>query len=106
MIILWTNRPKGVQRLPAIESAKKRLRQNEKRRLRNRVYRSRARTYVKRTNELIGEGSWVEATQVVQLAAGALDKAAQKGVLHRRNASRRKARLYRRLQRARSEAGE
>jgi small subunit ribosomal protein S20 len=74
--------------------------------VRNRLYRSRARTYVKRTNELIGKGSWDEATVVAQLAAGALDKAAQEGVLHKRNASRRKARLYRRLQRARSEAGE
>ncbi len=92
--------------MPATESAKKRLRQNEKRRLHNRLYRSRARTYVKRTNELIGEGSWDEAALVAQLAGGALDKAAQKGVLHKRNASRRKARLYRRLQRARSEAGE
>ncbi len=91
--------------MPVTESAKKRLRQNEKRRLRNRLYRSRARTYVKRTNELIGEGSWNEAAQVAQLAAGALDKAAQEGVLHRRNASRRKSRLYRRLQRARSESG-
>jgi small subunit ribosomal protein S20 len=92
--------------LPVTESAKKRLRQNEKRRQHNRLYRSRARTYVKRTKELIGEGSWDEATLVAQLAAGALDKAAQKGVLHKRNASRRKARLYRRLQRARSETGE
>ena len=92
--------------MPVTESAKKRLRQNERRRIRNRVYRSRARTYVKRTNELIGEGNWDEATLVAKLAAGALDKAAQKGVVHKKNAARRKARLYRRLHRASSETGE
>jgi small subunit ribosomal protein S20 len=70
------------------------------------VYRSRARTYVTRTNELIGDGNWYEATLVAKLAAGALDKAAQKGVVHKKNAARRKARLYKRLHRASSETGE
>jgi small subunit ribosomal protein S20 len=88
--------------LPVTASAKKRLRQGEKRRLHNRVYRSRARTYVKRAHRLIDQGISEEATSVVQLATSALDRAAQKGVLHKRNAARRKSRLYRRLRQASS----
>ncbi|NIN70067.1 MAG: 30S ribosomal protein S20 [Anaerolineae bacterium] len=90
--------------MPVTASAKKRLRQAEKRRLRNRVYRSQARTYVKRTNNLISEGRWEEAAEIAQLAAGALDRAAQKGVIHKRNADRRKSRLYKKLHQARARA--
>jgi small subunit ribosomal protein S20 len=95
---------KGVKPLPVTSSAKKRLRQSETRRLRNRVYRSRARTYVKRTKKLISEGRWDEAAEVAQLAAGALDRAAQKGVIHKRNAARRKSRLYKKLHQARAQS--
>ena len=90
--------------MPVTASAKKRLRQSEKRRVRNRVYRSRARSYVKRTNALIGQGEWDEAAQVAQSAARALDKAAHKGVIHKRNAARRKSRLFKRLHHGRGES--
>ena len=92
--------------MPTTASAKKRMRQTERRRVRNRVYLSRARTYIKRTNRLIDGGKWEEATLAAQLAGSALDKAAQKGVLHTRNAARRKSRLYKRLHQASSETGE
>jgi small subunit ribosomal protein S20 len=91
--------------LPVIASAKKRLRQGEKRRIHNRVYRSRPRTYIKRANRLIDQERSEDAAVVVQMAASALDRAAQKGVLHKKNAARRKARLYRRLHQASSESG-
>lgn len=91
--------------MPVIASAKKRLRQAERRRIRNRVHLSRARTYIKRTNKLIDLGRWEEARLAAQLAGSALDRAAQKGVLHARNAARRKSRLYRRLHQASSETG-
>jgi small subunit ribosomal protein S20 len=103
MIVLSAKEAKGVKSLPVTESAKKRMRQSEKRRVRNRVYRSRARTYVKRANRLIDQGKWEEATMVAQLAASALDTAAQKGVLHKKNVARRKSRLYTRLNRAGAE---
>ncbi len=90
--------------MPVTESAKKRLRQAGKRRLRNRVYLSRARTYAKQTTKLIGEGNLDEAARTAQLAASALDKAAQKGVVHRRNADRRKSRLMKRLHQARMQS--
>jgi small subunit ribosomal protein S20 len=82
------------------------MRQNDKRRLRNRVYRSQARTYVKRTNQLIAEQKLDEAAEVAALAVSALDRAAQKGVVHKKNAARRKSRLIKRLQSAQAQAAD
>jgi len=83
--------------LPNIKSAIKRDKQNEKRRLRNRVHRGRARTFVRKAKDLIEEGSLEEARAATLQAISALDKAAEKGVIHRNNASRRKGRLMKRL---------
>lgn len=80
-----------------IKSAIKRNKQNEKRRLRNRVYRGRARTFVKDARESIAAGSLEEARAATLKAVSALDKAAEKGTLHRNNAARRKSRLMKRL---------
>jgi len=83
--------------LANIKSAIKRNKQNEKRRLRNRVYRGRARTFVKDARESIAAGSLEEARAATLKAVSALDKAAEKGTLHRNNAARRKSRLMKRL---------
>jgi len=83
--------------LANIKSQIKRNRQNLKRRARNRVYRGRARTFVKKARLAIESGD-VEAARAATLqAASALDKAAEKGVLHKNNASRRKGRLMKQL---------
>jgi len=79
------------------KSAIKRLRSAERRRLRNRVYRGRARTAVKKAQRLMDEGHLKEAREAVRLAASALDKAAEKGIIHKNNAARRKSRLMQRL---------
>ncbi|MFQ6002102.1 MAG: 30S ribosomal protein S20 [Anaerolineae bacterium] len=78
-------------------SAKKRIRSSARRRERNRVFHSRARTFIKKTERLIAEGKLEEAAQAAQQAISALDKAAVKGIIHKNNAARRKARLMRRL---------
>jgi small subunit ribosomal protein S20 len=80
------------------------MRQNEKRRLRNRVYRTRARTFVKRARRLIEEGNLEEAEQRVREACQALDRAASKGVIHKNNAARRKSRLMQSLNKAKVQA--
>jgi small subunit ribosomal protein S20 len=49
---------------------------------------------------LISERKLDEATEAATLAAKALDRAAQKGVIHKKNAARRKSRLFKRLTRA------
>lgn len=80
-----------------IKSAIKRNKQNEKRRVRNRVYRGAARTFVAKARVAI-EGEDAEAAKKATLEAiSALDKAAQKGVIHKNNAARRKSRLMKRL---------
>ena len=73
------------------------MRQNEKRRARNRVFRGRARTFVKKARVAIDSGDLEAARDATILAVSALDKAAEKGVLHRNNASRRKGRLMKQL---------
>jgi len=87
----------GGIKLANIKSAIKRNKQNEKRRLRNRVYRGQARTSVARARTAIA-GKDAEAAKAATLQAIAmLDKAAQKGVLHKNNAARRKSRLMKLL---------
>jgi small subunit ribosomal protein S20 len=77
--------------------AAKRNRQRIKRTARNRVYRSTARTFVKRTRALIAEGKADEARDVLKKAARHLDRCVTKGVLHRRTASRTISRLHQAL---------
>lgn len=84
--------------MPNIASAKKRMRQNVKRRVRNRMIRNRARTYIKKANVALADGEQSAAIAAVQAAMSQLDKAAQKGVLHTKNADRRKSRLAKKLQ--------
>jgi small subunit ribosomal protein S20 len=71
----------------------KRARQNETRRLRNRVYRSAPRTYIKTARKQIEAGELEEAQTTVAAAIKSLDKAVQKGLIHKNNAARQKSRL-------------
>lgn len=80
-----------------IKSAIKRNKQNEKRRLRNRYFSGRARTFVRRARQAIEDGELEEARQATVEAVSALDRAAEKGILHPNNAARRKSRLMKRL---------
>lgn len=86
-----------------IQSAKKRIRQTEKRTAHNRMYTAAARTYVKKTRELIDDGKLDEAEATAVQAYKTLDKAARKHVIHPRNASRRKGRLMAALAKARKQ---
>ncbi len=86
------------------QSAIKRIRSSERRRRINQVHRSQARTYVKRARRLIESGQIEEAEAVTLVAVRALDKAAQKGVIHKNNAARRKARLVKQLNQAKQQA--
>jgi small subunit ribosomal protein S20 len=90
--------------LANIQSAKKRIRQTAKRTEHNRVYRSAARTYIKKTRVLLAEGKLDEAEATAQKAIQTLDKAARRRVIHPRNAARRKSRLMASLAKARAEA--
>ena len=80
-----------------IKSAIKRNKQNEKRRLRNRYFRGRARVFVRDARAAIGSENVEDARAEVLKAVSALDKAAEKGVIHKNNAARRKSRLMQKL---------
>jgi small subunit ribosomal protein S20 len=94
---------RGTKTLANTQSAIKRIRSNERKRLINQVHRSRARTYIKRTRGLIEAGEFEEAEVSAQEALIALDRAAEKGVIHKNNAARRKSRLMRHLNKARQQ---
>jgi len=83
--------------LANIKSQIKRNRQNEKRRVHNRVFRGRARTLISKAQTAIESGSKDTAAEAIKLAISSLDKAAEKGVIHKNNAARRKSRLMKRL---------
>jgi small subunit ribosomal protein S20 len=72
------------------------MRQNERRRLRNRTVRSKVRTAVKTARTALGSTAG-DARAVVSEAIRALDKAVTKGVIHPNTAARKKSALARRL---------
>lgn len=79
-----------------IKSQIKRNRQNEKRRLRNRVVRGTARSAVSQARTALQEAA-PDTKEAVLKAISTLDKAAEKGVIHKNNAARRKSRLMKHL---------
>jgi small subunit ribosomal protein S20 len=82
--------------LANIKSQIKRNRQNENRRLRNRNLRGSARAAVNQARAAFEENA-PETKEAVLKAISALDKAAEKGIIHKNNAARRKGRLMKRL---------
>ncbi len=79
-----------------IKSQIKRNKQNEKARLRNKAVRSEMKTRTKQAHAATDTGA-DDAPEVVRLAVKRIDKAAAKGVIHKNQAARRKARLMARL---------
>jgi small subunit ribosomal protein S20 len=74
-------------------SAQKRNRQSLKRRARNLSIRNAVKTAVKKAREAVSGGDPTKAKEAIRNATRMLDRAATRGVLHARNASRRVARL-------------
>ncbi len=80
------------------KSALKRFRQSEKRRIHNKIYRTRVRTLVKKARTSITGGSnFDEAKELTRVAIRDLDMAASRGTIHPNNAARRKSRLMKQL---------
>ena len=79
--------------MPNSLSAKKRLRQNFKRRAQNRRIKSGVRTQVRKVRESINAGDVAASEEALRLAAKKLDQAAAKNVLHANLAARTKSRL-------------
>jgi small subunit ribosomal protein S20 len=83
-----------------IKSQKKRNLTNEKRHERNKAVKSALKTSTKRVQTAVTAGDADAATTSVREASRALDKAASKGVLHKKTAARRKSRLAKSVTRA------
>jgi small subunit ribosomal protein S20 len=79
-----------------IKSQIKRNLQNEKRRLRNKAARSEIKTRIKSAVRTVESGA-DSGAEDLRFAVKRLDKAAAKGIIHKNQASNRKARLMRRL---------
>ena len=79
------------------KSAKKDIRINEERRVRNRGVKSLCRSSINKAEKLIAEGNAEGAKNAVTSAVSILDRAAEKGVIHPNNAARRKSRLMDKL---------
>lgn len=76
-----------------IKSAVKRHKQNIKRRKRNRVRKSRVKTQIKAIKQALMEKDVDKARELLPKAMSDIQRAAQKGALHKNNASRKIARL-------------
>jgi small subunit ribosomal protein S20 len=79
------------------KSAMKRMRQDERRHLRNVSVKSALKTYAKRVESLVARKDATNAETTLRKAVSALDKAAGKGVIHPNKAARKKAALSRRV---------
>lgn len=83
--------------MPNTEQAKKRMRQNEKRRLLNRARKSELKTFTKHTLTAIEQGSVTDAEENFRLAQKKADKAAKTNTIHPNKAARRKSRLQKKI---------
>ena len=79
-----------------IKSQIKRIKTNEKARLRNKATKSALRTSVRRFREAADAGDTATATEQLRVASRALDKAASKGVIHPNQAANRKSAMAKR----------
>lgn len=83
--------------MPNTEQAKKRLRQDEGRNLRNRMVKSEIKTLTKRLLKAVSEGDQQQATELLRTTQSRLDMAVRKGTLHKNTVSRRKSLLQRKM---------
>ena len=90
--------------MPTHRSAVKRMKQGEDRRQRNVAVRSRLRTFLKRTREAIEKKDVAQIDELLPQTVAYLDKAVTKGVIHWRNAARKKSELMKRATAVRAAA--
>lgn len=89
--------------MPNTKSAAKRVRQTEKRTLRNNIVKSQIRTAIRHFETALTDNI-ADAEMRLQNAIKTIDKAASKGVIHRNNAARKKSRLTKRLNKIKAQA--
>ncbi|PZN03572.1 MULTISPECIES: 30S ribosomal protein S20 [Thermaerobacter] len=83
--------------MPNTRSARKRVRQAERNRLRNKMYKTRIKTAIRRLEEALTGGDPTAIQEALRRAVSAIDRAAVRGAIHRNTAARKKSRLMQRL---------
>ena len=78
-------------------SAKKRIRQNEKRRAINRARKSQIKTQIKHFDAALSSGDTEAAGEQYRLVARKLDKTAATSTMHKKTAARKKSQLAKKL---------
>ena len=90
--------------MPNTSSAKKRLRQNKKRRIHNKAIKSSLKTQLRKVHEAVA-GDYADARDgAFQAAVSSLDRAAAKNIIHRNAAARLKSRLSAKVKAAKTNA--
>ena len=84
--------------MPSAKSTRVQLRKNQQKQ----PLRTKAKTFITKARRLIEEGDIEAATEASSAAVVALDKASQRGAIHSINAPRRKSRLLKSLNEAKS----
>ncbi len=79
--------------MPSHKSAKKRMRQSEKRRAINRGHRTKVRTFIKKLRGALEGDKSQDIAKILPETISVIDKSVQKGVLHANAAARYKSRL-------------
>lgn len=79
------------------DSARKRIRQNRRRAARNQARRSRMRTFIKKVEVAVASGDRSAAAEALRTAQPEMQRAANKGVVHRNTVSRKLSRLAARI---------
>ena len=90
--------------MPNIASSIRQVRTDERRTERNKSIRTHCKSTITKAEKLIAAGKMDEAKKEVTAAVSTLDKAGIKGVVHPKNAARRKARLIAKLNKATKKA--
>ncbi|MHB0976391.1 MAG: 30S ribosomal protein S20 [Candidatus Aquicultorales bacterium] len=80
-----------------IKSQIKRNKQNERRRLRNKSSISQIKTYIKRFRKAVETGDSETASVELKNTVAKLDRAAEKGIIHKNNAANKKSSLTKQL---------
>lgn len=78
-------------------SAKKRIRQNAKRRAQNRARKAQLKGSIREFNEVLGGGDVAKTSDTLKKAIKKIDQIAAKGAIHKNTASRKKSQLQRKL---------
>ncbi|MEO6393558.1 MAG: 30S ribosomal protein S20 [Pyrinomonadaceae bacterium] len=86
--------------MPNHKSAEKRVRQNENRRKINKNNRTALRTALKKFRTAVAAKDTAESKELLPITISRIDKAVQKGILHRNAAARHKSRLTKKVNQA------